>query len=205
LDETLQSSLNFSASRNDNSVLLYNVSLSDENGVQTDCSIAIVNSKSNGKGNLAGKLIAIWGDDIMPSHSYPRSICLNTILLEWSRAWADDGYVEDEAMKRELMIYQPRLASALFDITVDPAGRVIHANRVSDLQGYSTSSGPEIPLYLLRNANYSLVLNGYAGDSYIRMWHNDTVTRNWASYIMKLAGSDVTDPLTTPDLEILIP
>ncbi|WAO93971.1 Hypothetical protein NCS54_01153200 [Fusarium falciforme] len=125
--------------------------------------------------------------------------CGRSLVLGWGRTpKAEDinGTIEGS-----FMVCRPVFETAMFNLTVDKAGRVLSYNRVSDIE--STLDYPDSENHtetLFQNVNHHW-------NSQTASWHNDTTTRDWMNYLMmiRLSSRSVVDPTAPlPDPKKLI-
>lgn len=191
LDAEQQSQIEFSDSSD-----VYNASFVGEDGLPFHCSASMTNFTEQGvTGLVALESASAWTGSMYE----PSDLCRNVLLFSWKRGMADNGTIAEDSINSTLAFCQPRIASALFDVTVDPSGHIIRANRTSDFQEFAMGPGITPARQLLVNASSILFGSSYP------TWHNDSVSRSWVTYFMKLDGSKDADPSTAPDLDLLIP
>lgn len=188
LDVTRQSLFNFSTSDG-----TYNISLPGDDGLLPgNCSTYVGTTIQPGiAGNAAAEIYTV----LVGTALNQSEICYHTQLLSWSRGMGINGSVPAGTVTSTYAMCQPRLTSALFDVTIDLDGHIFGANRLTDLQYNDT----EPVRKLMYTSTAQLLMPPEP------QWHSDNVTRDWVTYILKLMGSNVTDPHATPDLDALIP
>ncbi|KAL6897586.1 hypothetical protein GGI43DRAFT_97388 [Trichoderma evansii] len=126
--------------------------------------------------------------------------CSRPITFGWGRTpnEADvNGVVE-----ASFAYCEPYIQTAMFDVRHDAEGNVLEYERTSDISTHSDGDDQEMPakqMIVLMNG----LINGFA-----LQWHNDTLTRDWMSYLLAITlnSRDFLDPeKPPPDPNDLIP
>ncbi|KAI3401029.1 hypothetical protein diail_734 [Diaporthe ilicicola] len=134
------------------------------------------------------------------------AFCEERMVLGWMR------YDTSQATSRPDMTFlqcTTQMVSANFSITVDADGHVLQSTRVGGFDNITEVMGPSAK-------NISLQANMLIGDKWHSSstgtkqmgWHNDTLTKDWMNYYLKLATNrtDLVDPNEPlPDAAQLIP
>jgi hypothetical protein len=167
------------------------IAIDDNQPVQCSTTLQLTEIKATGS-------IALEDLPGMTASNDPTGQC-NGIFLYWSRGTSLNGTLLAAANTSTYVFCQPRIASAVFNVTIDPHGGVRTADQLSNMTMYPMASGSTPGGQVLQIANGILHANLYS------YWHNDTSPRNWVSYLMKLAGSTATDPHATLDPTTLVP
>lgn len=126
--------------------------------------------------------------------------CDRILTLGWART--DRGLDINATVDASFAVCQPIFHTALFNLTIDPTGRVIsykNDTEFSSVLDYGDSNAHSETLFIEFNNIF-----GHRASK----WHNDTVTRDWMSHLVTLkSGSrkalDAEEPV--PDPAELIP
>ena len=136
--------------------------------------------------------------------------CERKLLMSWMRTNSADTSATVRATHIECT---PLFKTALFDVTVDAKGYVLNSERVSSFDSAAGINSSQSEA-LVKEAN------GLVGDTSGRTptsvalhvnnlgWHNDTLTRDWMNYLLKISetSSSLVDPAEDiPDPEVVIP
>ncbi|KAL2760650.1 hypothetical protein ACRALDRAFT_2080653, partial [Sodiomyces alcalophilus JCM 7366] len=127
-------------------------------------------------------------------------ICDVMLLLGWSRS----SQVEDTQgfMETTFVVCEPEFTTALFELTVDRQGVVLTSKQVSKSSNtldYQLSTNHTDTL--IGALNFRLAKEPSA-------WHNDTLSRDWMNYLLKITPQheNLLDPhADLPDPEVVIP
>lgn len=127
-----------------------------------------------------------------------RGFCERRMVMSWFRVKPRDINGTLEATHLDCI---STLRTAMFDVTVDNAGYILDSQRVGDFEDLTTISQSETHNMLV-SAND--VIGGgaavYTDSAFISQddagWHNDTLTRDWMNYLLKLMlnSTSLVDP-----------
>lgn len=134
------------------------------------------------------------------------AFCESRILLGYLRY---DTAQPERAPDTAFLECTSEMITAQFNITVDAGGRVLESQRlgrydnITELLGANATS-------VLRDANTLIGDRSQQSTGGVGMlaWHNDTLTRDWMNYFLKLEmnSTDLVDPSKgLPDVAALIP
>ena len=101
--------------------------------------------------------------------------CDLTLILGWGRA--PTGENENGTIEASFAICRPVFETAKFNVTVDRDGIVQSYERVGELSdslGYPESKS---------HTDIVLTVSNYLVEASASAWHNDTLTRDWLSYL----------------------
>jgi hypothetical protein len=132
------------------------------------------------------------------------------MLFSWMRVDPSD---KQGTLKQAHVHCTAALRTAIFNVTVDQAGHVLESTRVgpfdnltsisqNETQALLTSGVEAIGIYAAITASSTSVTFQDAS------WHNDTLTRDWFNYFLKLMsnGTSLVDPQQPlPDMNWTIP
>lgn len=130
------------------------------------------------------------------STGVPR-ICERHMFWSWIRA--DPSNIEG-TLKMTNVLCSSVLRTAMFNLTVDAAGFVVSSRRAGAFENLTTITQNETHFLLAsgvnivgRGAMAPVDSTSVSGDA---NWHNDTLTRDWFNYFLKLMANstDVVDP-----------
>lgn len=148
-----------------------------------------------------------------PMAAEPGTTCDGSYLFAWckslpAKVTANSSTSPEAAMnfpfQASIAKCNPVFETALFNVSVDSQGKVISYNRTSKTES-SISSLHDV------NSTQSLLFKSFSffnSDSLNIRWHNDTITRDWPSYLTyaKLRSKDFMDPRKPiPDAELMVP
>lgn len=131
---------------------------------------------------------------------FPHAICDTTLVLGWSRSSQAQNITG--FMETTLLLCEPEFTTALFELTVDPKGVVLSSKQVSesdDTLDYQRSTNHTDKLIAVTNKTLK---QGRLD------WHNDTLSRDWMNYMLKIMPQheNPLDPhVDLPDPETMIP
>ncbi|KAH8908325.1 hypothetical protein BR93DRAFT_976515 [Coniochaeta sp. PMI_546] len=118
-------------------------------------------------------------------------LCERHLILSWMRIDPSD---REGSLKATYVHCTSLLRTAIFSVAVDSSGYVLESTRVGDFENLTTISANETALLLTSGAD--VVGSGAAvlGDSTSitledASWHNDTLTRDWFNYFLKLMAN----------------
>lgn len=137
-------------------------------------------------------------------------ICEQQMLFSWMRVDPSDM---EGTLKQAHVRCTADLRTAMFNVTVDQAGYVLESTRVgpfdnltsisqNETQALLTSAVEAIGIYAALTASSTSVAFEDAS------WHNDTLTRDWFNYFLKLMSNstNLVDPQHgLPDMNWTIP
>ncbi|KAL1868294.1 hypothetical protein Daus18300_006018 [Diaporthe australafricana] len=134
------------------------------------------------------------------------TFCESRMLLGWLRY---DTAQPKRAPSSAFLACTTEMITAQFNITVDSAGRVIESHRTGQYDDITEVLGPNATS-VLRSANILIGDRSRQSTGGVSMlaWHNDTLTRDWMNYYLKLEtnSTDYVDPSKDlPDVASLIP
>lgn len=134
------------------------------------------------------------------------AFCEERLVLGWMK------YDTSRALSGPDMAFlqcTTKMVSAMFNVTVDADGHILQSKRTGGFDNITEVMGPSAK-------NISLQANMLIGDKWHASstgasqmgWHNDTLTKDWMNYYLKLATNrtDLVDPNEPlPDATRLIP
>lgn len=192
----------------------------DDNGSVANCSTPrglersgwLNTSRTPPQGIIAQELVS----SLYPSRGFysngseyflnDSTFCDRKLVLSWMRIDPADRNGTQHASH---MYCTPSWRSATFDVTVDPEGYVLQASRLGDFDDIDavTRNQTDTVLTTINDMIGSGVAvattSEMAGPSDDDSWHNDTLTRDWMNYFLKLKlnSSRLIDPAQpVPDL-----
>ncbi|KAJ4025386.1 hypothetical protein NW752_002854 [Fusarium irregulare] len=118
---------------------------------------------------------------------YGPSSCGRTLPLGWGRSNKAENI--NNTMQASFLICRPVFETAMFNVTIDPLGRVLSYKRTSKLENTLDYDGADAHIdKIFQNVN-----NQYDQDP---RWHNDTTSRDWMNHLLMVhTGSrSVLDP-----------
>ncbi|OBR11889.1 Phosphoribosylaminoimidazole-succinocarboxamide synthase [Colletotrichum higginsianum IMI 349063] len=130
-----------------------------------------------------------------------RTPCEVPLVLSWSRTPSItkvDGEIETWHV-----VCEPIFTTSLFDVTVDRQGYVLRADHASE-----PSATLDDPLTTNNTDVISTYLNYILGDGMPVRWHNDSLSREFMNYLLKIHpdnANNILDPLEKPDPLALLP
>ncbi|KAJ0168155.1 hypothetical protein CTA2_9293 [Colletotrichum tanaceti] len=126
--------------------------------------------------------------------------CAVPFFLSWART-SDALNREDGEMDTWFVVCTPEFTTSLFEVTVDSQGYVLNTTQVSE-----PSSTLDSPTSRNNTDVVAVYLNNLM-KSFPRPWHNDTLSRDWMNYLLKIQPehADILDPLTTPNTTAIVP
>lgn len=134
------------------------------------------------------------------------TFCELRILLGWLRY---DTAQPNQAPETAFLECTAEMITAQFNITVDADGRVLESHRLGQYDNITDVLGANATS-VLRDANTLIGDRSQQSTGGVAMlaWHNDTLTRDWMNYYLKLEtnSTDLVDPSKgLPDVAGLIP
>ncbi|GKT58635.1 hypothetical protein ColTof4_10368 [Colletotrichum tofieldiae] len=108
----------------------------------------------------------------------------------------------DKEMQTSFVVCDPVFTTAMFDVTVDSQGYILNASQATESSGaldYSLSTNHTDAI--------SAIVNKLFVKSSQGPWHNDSLSRDWMNYLLKIQPgyADLLDPTFTPNTSALIP
>lgn len=152
---------------------------------------------SNGvtPGYLAQELVTslrrqgITGDDGAIQEVDDKGLCERKLLLSWWRIDPADRNATLGALHLQCV---PIFRTAVFDVVVDSSGYVLESTRVGKFDNISNFDWNQTQLLLddgigLIGTGASIQPDSTSLSLLHDSWHNDTLTRDWMSYLLKVA------------------
>ncbi|KAK1766182.1 hypothetical protein QBC33DRAFT_542093 [Phialemonium atrogriseum] len=126
-------------------------------------------------------------------------MCKRKLLLSWWRVDPTDRNASLSAVHLQCV---PVFQTAVFDVVVDSSGYVLESARVGDFDNISSLDWDQTQDLLADGVNIIGQGASIASDSTSlsradASWHNDTLTRDWVNYLLKVAMN--TSRLVDPD------
>jgi hypothetical protein len=124
-------------------------------------------------------------------------VCDRHVLMGWMRV---DPADTKGSLNATYVHCTSLLRTARFSVAVDSSGYVLDSRRVGDFEDLATISPEETNLLLTDGTVAVGGGNGLAASTSIMYkdasWHNDTLTRDWVNYLLKLManGTSLVDP-----------
>lgn len=134
------------------------------------------------------------------------AFCESRLLLGWLRY---DTAQPKRTPETAFLECTAEMITAQFNITVDADGRVLESHRLGQYDSITDVLGANATS-VLRDANTLIGDRSQQSTGGVGMlaWHNDTLTRDWMNYYLKLEtnSTDLVDPSKgLPDVASLIP
>lgn len=134
------------------------------------------------------------------------AFCESRILLGWLRY---DTAQPKRTPETAFLECTSEMITAQFNLTVDADGRVFESHRLGEYDNVTDVLGANATA-VLRDANTLIGDRSQQSTGGVGMlaWHNDTLTRDWMNYYLKLEtnSTDLVDPNKgLPDVAGLIP
>lgn len=147
---------------------------------------------------------------LSPENGDNTDFCGTRVLLGWMRY--EQGQPADHQPSTAWMSCESEFLTAQFNITIDASGHILRSERVGSYDDTANVLGANTTLMtsIRKSLNQYIGAYGQGGASSIGElgWHNDTLTRDWMNYFLKLAmnGTDLVDPSKPlPNVTNLIP
>ncbi|KAH7361976.1 hypothetical protein B0T11DRAFT_351863 [Plectosphaerella cucumerina] len=127
-------------------------------------------------------------------------VCGTVLFLGWSRA--PEASDPDGEMETSFVACEPVFSTAMFRTTVNTDGHVLEAVNFTE---------PKTTLDYAESTNHTdsmIVLMNHLFRRPTLPWHNDTLSRDWMNYLLKIrpGNSDILDPeIGVPDPASLVP
>lgn len=137
--------------------------------------------------------------------------CGTRVLLGWMRY--EQGQPTGYQPSSTWMECQSQFLTAQFNVTVDSSGHILRSEKVGAYENVTSILGTNTTTMesVWKSLNQYIGAYGQGDTSSAGAelgWHNDTLTRDWMNYFLKLAtnGTDLVDPSKAlPDITSLIP
>lgn len=118
-------------------------------------------------------------------------LCERHLVLSWMRIDPSDTR---ESLKQTYVHCTSLLRTAIFSVAVDSAGYVLESTRTGDFENLTTISANETNLLLTSGTGIvgmgaSVLADSTSTTLEDASWHNDTLTRDWLNYFLKLMAN----------------
>jgi hypothetical protein len=119
--------------------------------------------------------------------------CAKVFLMAWGRT--SEGNNENGTVDNTFVVCYPRFRSAMFDVMVDAAGRILSYVQAGEFEPDLAYPGGKA-----HADNLVIMSNNLLTAEQDTRWYNDTLSRNWLSHMIKLQtnSSDFLDPALPP-------
>ncbi|KAI8174229.1 hypothetical protein KHU50_004477 [Colletotrichum sp. SAR 10_65] len=126
--------------------------------------------------------------------------CQIPLFLSWARSPNINLFNKTE-IETWFVVCEPVFTTSMFNVTVDSQGQILQAVQTSE-----ASSTLDYPLSTNNTDAISTYLNGML-DSVSYPFHNDTLSKFWMSYLLKVQPDteNILDPTTTPNTTAIVP
>lgn len=220
---TLSASQNMSSFVNyslfDNGTQAVSVVYKDINGTNQTCVPALTGSQFLEYNSPAGKSAYELFTALLPAKEAQGSrmirpndagFCERKMLVSWMRT---DTTESSGAVRARHIECSPAFRTGLFDVNVDASGYVLDATLVGGFDNVTTINTTEIDTLLTEANGIISDISGLMPTSVLMGlnsfgWHNDTLTRDWMNYLLKVYTNSAAfvDPTKdVPDSNIIVP
>lgn len=139
------------------------------------------------------------------------NLCETTVLLGWMRY--NQGQSAGSQPNSTWMQCKSEFLTGQFNVTVDADGYILGSERIGPYEDVADSLDTNMVNVTSLWQNLNMYIGGFGqGDASSAgedlSWHNDTLTRNWMSYFLKIAtnSTDLVDPnKPLPDVTSIAP